>query len=111
MMLSFRVIPTSISGLETPDRLDYISLLLIGHFGINGQRERFARGALRLRKITFAVTQIREALLTVKWNRVIHFSADAARLQMFHERIAVSGNPNHVLMKYVTSIRTNLRRD
>src|SRR5215213_95837 len=93
------------------DGINDVNLLLFRKLRITRQSERLIRCGLRLRKITFFISQILETLLQVKPNRIVDFAAYIVRLQVLHQRIAISGNTNHVLVKNVTAIGSNLRRD
>src|SRR5690349_21527105 len=89
---------------KTRDRFDYVSLLRVGELRINGQRQRLARRALRLGKLAFFVTEISKTFLPVQRNWIIHFCAHAVSFQVFHHRVAMLRNANHVLMKDVTRL-------
>src|ERR1041385_722981 len=80
---------------EALDRIYDVGLLRFCEFGINRQRESFRGGALRLGKRSGFVTEIRETLLPVQRNRVIHFRADALFPEMIHQAVAMMRHTNH----------------
>src|SRR4029078_1037064 len=92
------------------NRVDDVSLLGLVKLRIHRQRDSFSSRALRLRKCSFFVAEITETFLPVKGDRVINFGTDAALLQMFHQRIAMTWDANHILVKDVPAIRPHKRR-
>ncbi len=59
-----------------------------GQFGIDRQREHFARGPLRLRARAGLIPEVREAGLEMQRQRVVHRRADAARLEVRLQLVA-----------------------
>ena len=57
-------------------------LLFLGDVGGDGEGEYFTRKALGGRKLSFAVSEVREARLKMEWDRVVDLSAHTCPLQL-----------------------------
>ena len=69
-------------------RRDHMRHLRLLQFRIDRQRQRFAGGALGLRKIPGPVSQVCEALLQMQRHGIVDFSADAAFGEAMLQRVA-----------------------
>src|SRR5215217_9315734 len=96
--------------LEILYRIHYVFLLLQSELREQWKSKSFPSSLLRLWKIAFFVANVCKAFLQMQRNRIINFSRDLALAQVLHERVAVIGNSDNVLMKDVTTVRLDERR-
>ena len=60
-------------AIEFSNLFDDVSLLILGQFRIDRQRQRIAGGSLGIGEISASVTKITKAILEVERNRIIDF--------------------------------------
>src|SRR6266446_7073343 len=73
---------------ELGNRINDVTLCFARNLRINRQRQRFARGALRLRKIALLVAEIGKTFLLVESERIVDPRLNFAFVQMLTQRIA-----------------------
>jgi len=85
---------------EIPDLLDYILLLLLRQFRIDGNCQGFFRSVLGFGQIAFSISEILKAFLEVQRYGVVDLSPHTVGVEEFSEPVPVPlGYPDDVLIK------------